>query len=936
MRLASGSADKTVRIWDVSNGQEIGRSSSHTKFVRAVAWISDQLLASGGEKDEWHIYHTDTNVSQRSSRSGEGWVLSLAASPSGGLFAAGFGSGAIALVDVAKFRAVATLRGHRAWVDGLAWMPDGKQLVSASGDGTIRLWDVTKKKQSRVLEAHTKQVRSVTVSVGGRVLASKGDDALVRLWDCATWDTIAELPETQGHTYWTPGIAFHPSTDALATHGEECIRLWDLDVPKLVDTPATAQSVKYVAAKIALVGDSGVGKTSLGWLLAQGTFQQHPSTHGQQFWVVEKLAIKRTDGTDCEAVLWDFAGQPDYRLVHALFMEDVDLALVLFDATQPLRGVEYWLQQLSRKGERRAAILVAARTDRGTSTLTVDELLEFCAAEKVTGGYIATSALTSSGVAELVERMKAAIDWDGMSATVTTATFNRVKEFILRLKQSGTGVLLTQSQLAERFRESDPTWQFTMPEFTTAVKHLSTHGYVASLRASDGEEFVLLAPELLAVVASSLVLEARRNAKDLGAVDEGSALRGGLHTPELAGLSHVEQTLLFDTAVGLFLKHNLCFRETLGTQTLLIFPSLINQKRPQVSAEDVIEYVSYRVTGPIENVYASLVVQLGYTNTFARTKQWQNQAEYETAAGDLCGFRQVEEAEGQIELVLYHSSQKAHAAPLFQNLVELFLRGRDLTVKRFPTVLCSRCGYRPQRADVVKHFTDGKKHLFCAGCGTKIALSLTDETISFARGDEPPHVTQEGNRANERTRFEAALVRIKAIARDLQRSRPSCFISYAWGNPKEERWVLELADDLKNAGIGVLLDQVDNSRIGLNIARFAEQIDESDFVVIVGTPNYLAKYKNKVSPGGTVVAGEMDLINQRLLGTDREKASILPMLLDGEPKTALPPHVRGKVYCDFRPPASYFRSLFDLMLTIYAIDHRDPAVVDLREAFDRP
>ena len=105
------------------------------------------------------------------------------------------------------------------------------------------------------------------------------------------------------------------------------------------------------------------------------------SSHGQQFWVAPELATTRADGTLCEAVLWDLAGQPDYRLTHALFLDDVDLALVVFDPTtrqDPLKGVEYWLKQLTLRGQTLETILVGARIDRGSLTLTPEELARFC------------------------------------------------------------------------------------------------------------------------------------------------------------------------------------------------------------------------------------------------------------------------------------------------------------------------------------------------------------------------------------------------------------------------------------------------------------------------------------------------------------------------------------------------------------------------------
>jgi GTPase SAR1 family protein len=61
--------------------------------------------------------------------------------------------------------------------------------------------------------------------------------------------------------------------------------------------------VQYTTAKLVLVGETGVGKTGLGWRLAHGEFKEHTSTHGQQFWVINELRTRRQDGTECEAVL---------------------------------------------------------------------------------------------------------------------------------------------------------------------------------------------------------------------------------------------------------------------------------------------------------------------------------------------------------------------------------------------------------------------------------------------------------------------------------------------------------------------------------------------------------------------------------------------------------------------------------------------------------
>ena len=170
-----------------------------------------------------------------------------------------------------------------------------------------------------------------------------------------------------------------------------------------------------------------------------------------------------------------------------------------------------------------------------------------------------------------------------------------------------------------------------------------------------------------------------------------------------------------------------------------------------------------------------------------------------------------------------------------------------------------------------------------------------------------------------------------------RRIKPKCFISYAWGVPAHERWVEEqLAFDLQKAGIRVVLDRWHNSQFGSNVARFISQIERIDRIVVVGTPLYLRKYENKDTKTGFIVAAEVDLINNRLIGTEKQKQSVLPLLLDGEKKDSLPPLLHGRVYADFRDGLAYFTTAFDLILNLYKLSLNDPIVTDLRESLRGP
>ena len=230
---------------------------------------------------------------------------------------------------------------------------------------------------------------------------------------------------------------------------------------------SAAEAVHHTTGKIVLVGDHSVGKSALGYRMIHGQFKEQASTHGQQFWVFPVLGKRRADGTECEAILWDFAGQPDYRLVHALFVDDADLALVLFDASDihdPLHGVGFWLKQLQTGRSRCPIVLVAAQTDRGSCTLTPEELQAFCQKHGVVGP-IQTSAFTGLGVTELIEQMKSMIPWEDKSATVTTATFKRIKDYVLGLKGAESGVqnIVTPEGLRRACRPPMPAGASPMP-----------------------------------------------------------------------------------------------------------------------------------------------------------------------------------------------------------------------------------------------------------------------------------------------------------------------------------------------------------------------------------------------------------------------------------------------------------------------------------------
>jgi hypothetical protein len=254
-----------------------------------------------------------------------------------------------------------------------------------------------------------------------------------------------------------------------------------------------------------------------------------------------------------------------------------------------------------------------------------------------------------------------------------------------------------------------------------------------------------------------------------------------------------------------------------------------------------------------------------------------------------------------------------------------------VTVQRFEPVFCAN-GHRLNRAVIREQLAEGREYAFCAQCGDRVKLPRHDAPIALTEGQKR-EVRSEQRVAALRSRFEQAIFRLKSFVDQEGVAVPECFISYAWGDPTQERWVEHfLANDLLKAGVTILLDRWENARIGASVPRFVERIARADRVIVVGTPRYLEKYENGEPMGGFVVAAEGDLIGQRMLRTERDKRDILPVLLAGTAETSLPPLLQPRVHGDFRNEQDYFVAAFDLMTSVYDLPSQHDVIRELRES----
>ncbi|MEC4021061.1 nSTAND1 domain-containing NTPase [Streptomyces sp. H27-D2] len=241
--LATGSFDRTVRLWDVSDRRHPTRLSvltGHTDTVSSVAFSPDgHTLASTGRDRTirlWNVADARRPVLLSVLTGHTDTVFSVVFSPDGHTLATGSYDHTARLWDVSDPQhpgRLATLTGHRDFVDCLAFSPDGRTLASGSDDRTIRLWNVTDPRrpgQLAPLTGHADVVASVAFSPDGRTLASASDDRSVRTWNVVDLRHPSQQAMLTGHTGAVTAVAFSLQGRTIVTaSADHTAQVWEAD-----------------------------------------------------------------------------------------------------------------------------------------------------------------------------------------------------------------------------------------------------------------------------------------------------------------------------------------------------------------------------------------------------------------------------------------------------------------------------------------------------------------------------------------------------------------------------------------------------------------------------------------------------------------------------------------------------------------------------------
>jgi WD40 repeat protein/serine/threonine protein kinase len=284
-RIATGSADKSARVWDAETGLESFRLEGHTDSVRAVAFSRDgQRIVTGSWDRTVRVWDAATGRSLRSIVANGKEVFSVAFSPDGQRIVSGGQEEKARVWDANSGDEIFPLEGHTNLVWAVAFSEDGRRIVTGSWDQTAKVWDAATGEHLCTLIGHRGAVLSVAFSPDGQRVVTGGQDHRAKVWDAVNGTTLFTL---KGHSAVVFSVSFSRDGKRILTNSDDqTARLWDA---------ASGEELRVFKGHGSRIGSAALSPDGQRIVTGGGAVRFAP----------EGIAFNPTTGDDHAAKVWD-------------------------------------------------------------------------------------------------------------------------------------------------------------------------------------------------------------------------------------------------------------------------------------------------------------------------------------------------------------------------------------------------------------------------------------------------------------------------------------------------------------------------------------------------------------------------------------------------------------------------------------------------------
>ncbi len=237
--------DYAARLWDPHSGKGLHELKGYTRVVNAVAFSRNfqskpyaiaterAYLATAGDDRTIKIWDTSNGQITKSLKGHRERITALSTAPNGHLASASRDETA-KLWKPFSGELLHTFQGHTDGLTHIAFSPNGQQLLTSSFDKSARLWDVQKRDTIRTLIGHYSPVYTAAFSPTGNSVLTGGYDRTTRVWVKPDW--LLDKP-LWGQLNRVTAITYDTSGQKAITGGyDNTVRIWELRSGRQLDS----------------------------------------------------------------------------------------------------------------------------------------------------------------------------------------------------------------------------------------------------------------------------------------------------------------------------------------------------------------------------------------------------------------------------------------------------------------------------------------------------------------------------------------------------------------------------------------------------------------------------------------------------------------------------------------------------------------------------